>query len=342
MPLRGGYPSQLTASEKDVADPQWSPDGRRLAYIRDRELRVVDADGRRDIVVTAATGVALPRWSPDGHRLAFVSRRRGWSQVWLVDAPVPRRGRPARDPSRRRRHPLTPTGIDIDDLVWSPTAGRSRSSRSGRRSTPRPRSTSSTSPPAPSAGSPAGEGVGVGAAADARRRTALRHRCRRLVPGRATRRRRQGAARADNRAREHGEPPAGSAGRRCRHPTAGGSPMSRSTTGSSTWSSRRSRVSFRRSAAAAGRPRTDPRSSPRRGAGRQPVVRRLACVRLDVGWGVGRRRWRERDRGAGPVAAAGSGRRPGRIGPRQVTTSMPAVLASAFAEGRAARASGSR
>ena len=27
-----------------------------------------------------------PAWSPDGHRLAFISRRRGWSQVWLIDA----------------------------------------------------------------------------------------------------------------------------------------------------------------------------------------------------------------------------------------------------------------
>ena len=29
LSLRGGYPAQLTASEKPVSDPQWSPDGRR-------------------------------------------------------------------------------------------------------------------------------------------------------------------------------------------------------------------------------------------------------------------------------------------------------------------------
>ena len=124
LPLRGGYPSQVTASEKDVSDPQWSPDGRRLAYVRDRELRMVDADGSRDVVVTSATGVAKPRWSPDGLRLAFIARRRGWSQVWLVDAPVPRRGRPARDPRPPEAAPLTATGVDIDDLAWFPD-GRS-------------------------------------------------------------------------------------------------------------------------------------------------------------------------------------------------------------------------
>ena len=112
LPLRGGYPIQLTASEKNVADPQWSPDGRRLAYVRDNEIRVIEADGSRDVGVTGhPAGVSAPRWSPDGRRLAFISRRRGWSQVWVVDAPVPRRGRPARDPRppepRRSRRPAS-------------------------------------------------------------------------------------------------------------------------------------------------------------------------------------------------------------------------------------------
>ena len=120
LPLRGGYPTQLTASEKNVTDPQWSPDGKRLAYIRDNELRVIEADGSRDVTVTGhPAGVSSPRWSPDGRRLAFVSRRRGWSQVWLVDAPVPRRGRPARDPRPPEPRPLSATSIDVDDLAWS-------------------------------------------------------------------------------------------------------------------------------------------------------------------------------------------------------------------------------
>jgi hypothetical protein len=56
----------------------------------------------------------------DGRQIAFVSRRRGWSQVWLVDAPVPRRGRPARDPKPPEPVPLTSTGVDIEDYVWLP------------------------------------------------------------------------------------------------------------------------------------------------------------------------------------------------------------------------------
>ena len=120
MPLRGGYPSQLTASEKNISDPQWSPDGRRLAYLRDNELRIIELDGSRDVLATGhPAGVSAPRWSPDGRRLAFTSRRRGWSQLWVVDAPVPRRGRPARDPKPPEPRALSATGTDIEDLGWS-------------------------------------------------------------------------------------------------------------------------------------------------------------------------------------------------------------------------------
>src|SRR4029077_15981695 len=48
---RTGARTQLTASEKDLSDPQWSPDGRRLAYVRGEEIRIVDLDGGRDALV---------------------------------------------------------------------------------------------------------------------------------------------------------------------------------------------------------------------------------------------------------------------------------------------------
>ena len=121
LALRGGYPAQLTASEKPVSDPQWSPDGRRLAFVRDDEIWVIEADGSRLTRVVGKPGAGRdPRWSPDGHRLAFLSRRRGWTQIWLIDAPVPRRGRPATEPKPPRPTALTETGIDVDAFEWAP------------------------------------------------------------------------------------------------------------------------------------------------------------------------------------------------------------------------------
>lgn len=125
MPLRGDAPLQVTASEKAVSDPQWSPDGRRLAFVRDEAVWVVEVDGSRLTRLSHhPAGTSMPRWSPDGRRIAFRSRRRGWSQVWLVDAPVPRRGRPPREPRRVEPQALTKPGVDVESFAWAPDGTR--------------------------------------------------------------------------------------------------------------------------------------------------------------------------------------------------------------------------
>jgi dipeptidyl aminopeptidase/acylaminoacyl peptidase len=125
MALRGGYPEQLTATEKAASDPQWSPDGKRLAFVRDEAIWMLDVEGSHQALVTAhPAGNRMPRWSPGGHHIAFVSRRRGWDQLWLVDAPVPRRGRPAAKPRNAEASPLTAAGVNVEDFVWSPDGKR--------------------------------------------------------------------------------------------------------------------------------------------------------------------------------------------------------------------------
>jgi len=125
IPLRGGPAVQVTASEKAISDPQWSPDGRRLAFVRDTAIGVVEADGTRLVTVTDhPAGNTMPRWSPDGRRLAFLSRRRGWAQIWVVDAPVPRRGRPPASPRSPEPTVVTAAGLDVDEFEWSPDGSR--------------------------------------------------------------------------------------------------------------------------------------------------------------------------------------------------------------------------
>ncbi|PRX46909.1 dipeptidyl aminopeptidase/acylaminoacyl peptidase [Prauserella shujinwangii] len=69
----GGTPRRLTLGPADTA-PAWSPDGRRLAFVRDGRLAVVPADGGEvELLTGCPPGAGAPRWSPDGRRLAFTA-----------------------------------------------------------------------------------------------------------------------------------------------------------------------------------------------------------------------------------------------------------------------------
>ena len=125
LDLRSGATRQLTASEKAVSDPQWAPDGAHLAYVRDDAIWVIGANGSRPTMVTDhPAGSRAPRWAPDGRRIAFISRRRGWSQVWVQDANLPHRGRPPARPIAPEARAVTPTGVDVDAIAWSPDGSR--------------------------------------------------------------------------------------------------------------------------------------------------------------------------------------------------------------------------
>src|SRR5690606_27741342 len=71
---------QLTAGPGYDYQPDWSPDGRRVAFVRylddAMELCVLDLDSGKVTALTSGGDVNVePRWSPDGERLAFVSTR---------------------------------------------------------------------------------------------------------------------------------------------------------------------------------------------------------------------------------------------------------------------------
>ncbi|HEU5108716.1 MAG TPA: hypothetical protein VFT95_09185 [Micromonosporaceae bacterium] len=68
---RGAAERQLTTGGGH-ARPRWSPDGRRLAFLRGGLLWVMNADGtaKRRVTTRPAAG---PAWSPDGRWIAFAS-----------------------------------------------------------------------------------------------------------------------------------------------------------------------------------------------------------------------------------------------------------------------------
>jgi len=74
----------------DVADeqwhPDWSPDGARLAFERDKGIWIVDVDGQNARKVASCASpcrdLGFPAWSPDGRAIAF-------NRVDLVDGKNP-------------------------------------------------------------------------------------------------------------------------------------------------------------------------------------------------------------------------------------------------------------
>ena len=99
--IKSGNAKQMTEGDEwNDSDPQWSPDGTRIAFVSNRTGKEYEGDRNSDVWVIAATGGALtkisdhsesdsiPRWSPDGKTIAFTGelRDRDHPKVWLAPA----------------------------------------------------------------------------------------------------------------------------------------------------------------------------------------------------------------------------------------------------------------
>ncbi len=82
---------------KTVSAPQWSPDGKRIAYAvsewdrkenrRVSHIYLVATDSGQSMKLTnGEKGENAPQWSPDGTRIAFLADRDKGAQIWLIPA----------------------------------------------------------------------------------------------------------------------------------------------------------------------------------------------------------------------------------------------------------------
>jgi dipeptidyl aminopeptidase/acylaminoacyl peptidase len=82
VPAAGGPARQITAGPRD-SSPRWSPDGKRIAFVRSAEkdgkpeppqIYIMEtAGGEARALTDMPKGAGAPVWSPGGHAIAFIS-----------------------------------------------------------------------------------------------------------------------------------------------------------------------------------------------------------------------------------------------------------------------------
>ncbi len=91
MDAYGGNQENLTNHPADDRQPDWSPDGTKIAFVSRRDgnreqIYVMDADGKNVIRLTdLRVWMRGPCWSPDGKKIAFSVEGRVWHIV-VMDA----------------------------------------------------------------------------------------------------------------------------------------------------------------------------------------------------------------------------------------------------------------
>jgi Tol biopolymer transport system component/DNA-binding winged helix-turn-helix (wHTH) protein len=92
LPPAGNAPSQATfAADEWEFDPEFSPDGSRIAYVSTKsgadEIWLTDRRGGAPAQLTSFGGprLGMPRWSPDGRRIVFTARPGGQADLYTIE-----------------------------------------------------------------------------------------------------------------------------------------------------------------------------------------------------------------------------------------------------------------
>lgn len=95
MDADGSNVRRITTNSYNDIDPSWSPDGKNISFVSDRNgisnLYYVNLD---DMSVTPLTnlltGASTPWWSPDGTKIAFTAFKEGGWDIYVLKRPLKR------------------------------------------------------------------------------------------------------------------------------------------------------------------------------------------------------------------------------------------------------------
>jgi Tol biopolymer transport system component len=87
----GADPRNLTPAGESEFGPVWSPDGRRLLFMKTDDLFVMDAQGGNRVkLADGSFGIAEYRWSPNGQMIAYVDTRQVGdnfiNELWVMQS----------------------------------------------------------------------------------------------------------------------------------------------------------------------------------------------------------------------------------------------------------------
>ena len=113
MDASGGNEQDLTQDPDEDGEPEWAPDGSRIAFHTSRdgnfEIYTMSPDGDDPQRLTDSPGIDLSAaWSPDGTRIAFSSNRSGRFQLHVLDLAL------------MQTTQLTAGGSDVSSPDWQP------------------------------------------------------------------------------------------------------------------------------------------------------------------------------------------------------------------------------